>query len=128
MSPATLLLDDHAGDADRRGRGWLAVTHVSNALGTVNPIGTSVAAAHERGVPVLVDGAQATRTPAVDVQALGCDFYAFSGHKMCGPTGIGVLYGREDWLERLPPWQGGGEMILSVSFDCDHVQQVALQV
>ncbi len=95
----------------------VAVTHVSNALGTVNPVDEIVDAAHARGIPVLVDGAQAIAHTGVDVQALGCDFYVFSGHKMCGPTGIGVLYGREALLERMPPWQGGGEMILRVSFD-----------
>jgi cysteine desulfurase/selenocysteine lyase len=95
----------------------VAVTHVSNALGTVNPVAEIVAAAHARDIPVLLDGAQAIPHSPIDVQALGCDFYAFSGHKMCGPTGIGVLYGREALLERMPPWQGGGEMILRVSFD-----------
>jgi len=95
----------------------LAITHVSNALGTVNPIKKIIAAAHEQDIAVLVDGAQAAPHSSVDVQDLGCEFYAFSGHKMCGPTGIGVLYGREDILEALPPWQGGGEMILSVSFE-----------
>jgi cysteine desulfurase/selenocysteine lyase len=95
----------------------VAVAHISNALGTVNPIAQIIEAAHQQGVPVLVDGAQAAPHESVDVQKLGCDFYAFSGHKMCGPTGIGVLYGREEWLERLPPWQGGGEMILSVNFE-----------
>jgi cysteine desulfurase/selenocysteine lyase len=95
----------------------VAVAHVSNALGTVNPIEKIIAAAHQQDIPVLIDGAQAAPHAQVDVQQLGCDFYAFSGHKMCGPTGIGVLYGREDWLERLPPWQGGGEMILSVNFE-----------
>jgi cysteine desulfurase/selenocysteine lyase len=95
----------------------VALTHVSNALGTVNPVEAIIRAAHERDIPVLVDGAQAIPHAAVDVQALDCDFYAFSGHKMCGPTGIGVLYGKEAWLDRLPPWQGGGEMILSVSFE-----------
>jgi cysteine desulfurase/selenocysteine lyase len=94
----------------------LALTQVSNALGTVNPVRDLVALAHARGVPVLVDGAQAVAHMAVDVQDLDCDFYAFSGHKLYGPTGIGVLYGKREWLERLPPWQGGGEMIHSVSF------------
>jgi cysteine desulfurase/selenocysteine lyase len=94
----------------------VAVTHVSNALGTINPVQTIIDAAHALDIPVLLDGAQAVAHTAVDMQKLGCEFYAFSGHKMCGPTGIGVLYGREDALERLPPWQGGGEMILSVSF------------
>lgn len=95
----------------------VAMAHVSNALGTVNPVAEITAAARARGIPVLLDGAQAIAHRKVDVQALGCDFYAFSGHKMCGPTGIGVLYGRREWLERLPPFQGGGDMILSVSFD-----------
>ena len=95
----------------------VAVAHVSNALGTVNPIDEIVAAAKRRGIPVLVDGAQAVAHQAIDVQMLGCDFYAFSGHKMCGPTGIGVLYGRKEWLDRLPPFQGGGDMILTVSFE-----------
>jgi cysteine desulfurase/selenocysteine lyase len=95
----------------------VALAHVSNALGTVNPIEQIINAAHEHDIPVLIDGAQATPHAQVDVQKLGCEFYAFSGHKMCAPTGIGVLYGREDWLERMPPWQGGGEMILSVSFE-----------
>lgn len=95
----------------------VAIAHVSNALGTVNPVAEITAAAHARGVPVLLDGAQAVAHQKVDVQALGCDFYALSGHKMCGPTGIGVLYGRRQWLEQLPPFQGGGDMILSVAFD-----------
>ena len=95
----------------------VALAHVSNALGTVNPVSKVIEAAHELDIPVLLDGAQAAPHAAVDVQKLGCEFYAFSGHKMCGPTGIGVLYGRQDVLERLPPWQGGGEMILSVSFE-----------
>jgi cysteine desulfurase/selenocysteine lyase len=94
----------------------VAMAHVSNALGTVNPVAEVVTAARERGIPVLLDGAQAVAHEVVDVQTLGCDFYAFSGHKMCGPTGIGVLYARRQWLERLPPFQGGGDMILSVSF------------
>ncbi len=95
----------------------VAVSHVSNALGTVNPVGEMVRIAHERGIPVLLDGAQAVPHMPVDVQELGCDFYCFSGHKMFGPTGIGVLYGREDLLERMPPYQGGGDMIETVSFD-----------
>jgi cysteine desulfurase/selenocysteine lyase len=95
----------------------VAVGHVSNALGTVNPVEDIVRQAHAKGVPVLVDGAQAVPHMAVDVQALGCDFYAFSGHKMYGPTGIGVLYGRRELLEAMPPWQGGGDMIRSVSFE-----------
>jgi cysteine desulfurase/selenocysteine lyase len=93
-----------------------AFAHVSNALGTVLPIRRLIAAAKSRGITTLVDGAQAVPHMAVDVRELGCDFYAFSGHKMFGPTGIGVLYGREALLERMPPWQGGGDMILAVTF------------
>jgi cysteine desulfurase / selenocysteine lyase len=95
----------------------VAVAHVSNVLGTVLPVKRLVDAAHAQGAVVLVDGAQAIPHSAVDVRALGCDFYAFSGHKMYGPTGIGVLYGREELLTAMPPWQGGGDMILSVSFE-----------
>jgi cysteine desulfurase/selenocysteine lyase len=94
----------------------LAFAHVSNALGTILPVRRLIAAARARGIVTLIDGAQAVPHMAVDVQALGCDFYAFSGHKLFGPTGIGVLYGREALLERMPPWQGGGDMILTVSF------------
>jgi cysteine desulfurase/selenocysteine lyase len=94
----------------------LACAHVSNALGTVLPIRRLIAAAKARGIATLIDGAQAVSHMHVDVQELGCDFYAFSGHKMFGPTGVGVLYGREQLLERMPPWQGGGEMILAVTF------------
>ncbi len=95
----------------------LAVAHVSNALGTINPIRAIVERAHARGVPVLVDGAQAVAHLSVDVRELGCDFYAFSGHKMYGPMGIGVLYGRAELLEALPPWQSGGEMVSEVWFE-----------
>jgi cysteine desulfurase/selenocysteine lyase len=95
----------------------LALTHVSNALGTIVPVRQYIDAARRRGIPVLLDGAQAAPHLPVDVQALGCDFYCFSGHKMCGPTGIGVLYGREALLAGMPPWQGGGDMILAVSFE-----------
>ncbi|MBI4566474.1 MAG: cysteine desulfurase [Planctomycetes bacterium] len=95
----------------------VAVAHVSNALGTVNPIKRIVALAHARGVPVLVDGAQAVPHLTVDVRDLDCDFYAFSGHKIYAPTGIGVLYGKLALLDRMPPYQGGGEMILSVTFE-----------
>jgi cysteine desulfurase/selenocysteine lyase len=95
----------------------LACAHVSNALGTVLPVRRLMAAARARGIVTLIDGAQAVPHMGVDVQDLGCDFYAFSGHKMFGPTGIGVLYGREALLERMPPWQGGGDMILTVSFE-----------
>lgn len=94
----------------------IAVGHVSNALGTVNPVAEITRRAHERDIPVVVDGAQATPHMAVDVRALGADFYAFSGHKMFGPTGAGALYGRLELLEEMPPYQGGGEMIRSVSF------------
>ncbi|MGO8758120.1 MAG: SufS family cysteine desulfurase [Terracidiphilus sp.] len=93
-----------------------AFTHVSNALGTVNPVAEMIAMAHRRGVPVLVDGAQAVPHMAVDVEALDCDFYAFSGHKVYGPTGIGVLYGKRALLDAMPPYQGGGDMISSVTF------------
>jgi cysteine desulfurase/selenocysteine lyase len=95
----------------------VGVSHVSNALGTVNPVKELIAFAHERGVPVLVDGAQAAPHMSVDVQDLDCDFYAFSGHKLCGPTGIGILYGKADLLEKMQPFKGGGDMILSVSFE-----------
>jgi cysteine desulfurase/selenocysteine lyase len=95
----------------------VAVTHVSNALGTLNPVRHIVEMAHRNGTPVLIDGAQAVQHLRVDVQALDCDFYAFSGHKMYGPTGVGVLYGKERWLESMPPYQGGGDMITSVTFE-----------
>ena len=95
----------------------VGVTHVSNALGTINPVKEMIAIAHEHGVPVLVDGAQAAPHLQVDVQDLDADFYAFSGHKLCGPTGIGVLYGKAQLLERMQPFKGGGDMILSVTFE-----------
>jgi len=95
----------------------VALAHVSNALGTINPVRRIVDLAHARGIPVLVDGAQAVAHMAVDVQALGCDFYTFSGHKVFGPTGIGVLYGRAALLDAMPPYQGGGDMISSVTFE-----------
>ena len=95
----------------------LCVTHVSNVLGTVNPVKDIIRVAHEHGVPVLVDAAQSAPPLRLDVQAMDCDFLAFSGHKMYGPTGIGVLYGKEAWLDRLPPYQGGGEMIDKVSWE-----------
>ncbi|HET7923160.1 MAG TPA: cysteine desulfurase [Gammaproteobacteria bacterium] len=94
----------------------VALAHVSNALGTINPVQQMIAEAHARGVPVLLDGAQAVPHLAVDVRALDCDFYAFSGHKLFGPTGIGVLYAKEALLETMPPWQGGGDMIRTVRF------------
>jgi len=95
----------------------VAVAHVSNALGTINPVRQIIRMAHERGIPVLVDGAQAVPHLQVDVQDLDCDFYAFSGHKMYGPTGIGILYGKQRLLEAMPPYQGGGDMISSVTFE-----------
>ena len=99
---------------------FLSVTHVSNALGTVVPVREITKLAHERGVPVLVDGAQAVPHFKVDVQELGCDFYAFSGHKLFGPTGVGILYGRAELLEAMPPYQGGGDMISLVTFEKTH--------
>ena len=95
----------------------VCVMHVSNVLGTVNPVKEMIAVAHAHGVPVLVDGAQSVPHMKVDVQDLDADFFAFSGHKVYGPTGVGVLYGKEEWLDKLPPYQGGGEMIQSVSFE-----------
>jgi cysteine desulfurase/selenocysteine lyase len=111
-----ISLDDLAGRITPRTR-LVAVSHVSNALGTILPVRDIVKIAHSRDVPVLIDGAQAVPHARVDVQALDCDFYAFSSHKLYGPTGIGVLYGRESLLDAMPPWQGGGDMILSVSFE-----------
>ena len=95
----------------------VSVTHVSNVLGTVNDVGRIISIAHDHGVPVMIDGAQSTPHFAVDMQKLDCEFFTFSGHKVYGPTGIGVLYGKEEWLDRLPPYQGGGEMIESVTFE-----------
>ncbi len=111
-----LLLEEYERLLSDRTR-LVAVAYVSNALGTVNPIREIIAMAHARGIPVLVDGAQATPHLPVDVQALGCDFYAFSGHKLFGPTGIGILYGRAELLEAMPPYQGGGDMISAVTFE-----------
>ena len=111
-----LLLDEYEKLFTERTK-LVSVTHVSNVLGTVNPIKQLIEMAHEHGVPVLVDGAQGVPHATVDVQALDADFYAFSGHKVYGPTGIGVLYGKENWLDRLPPYQGGGEMIQTVTFE-----------
>ncbi len=107
------LLDDFLTERTR----LVSLCHVSNVLGTLNPVAEVVRRAHERGIPVLVDAAQSAPHLAIDVQQLGCDFLAFSGHKIYGPTGIGVLYGREEWLDRLPPYQGGGEMISNVSWE-----------
>lgn len=102
----------------------VAITHVSNALGTVNPLAEIVQMAHQQHIPVLVDGAQAASHLEVDVQALDCDFYAFSGHKLYGPTGIGVFYGKSGWLEAMPPYQSGGEMINSVSFEQSKFKEI----
>ena len=95
----------------------VSIAHVSNVLGTINPVEDIIKIAHAHGIPVLVDGAQSAPHMAIDVQAMDCDFFAFSGHKMYGPTGIGVLYGKEEWLEKLPPYQGGGEMIDKVTWE-----------
>jgi cysteine desulfurase/selenocysteine lyase len=111
-----LLLDGYAKLFNSHTR-LVAIAHVSNALGTINPVKEMIATAHEQGVPVLIDGAQAVPHMKVDVQDLDCDFYAFSAHKMCGPTGIGILYGKASLLEKMKPFEGGGDMILSVSFE-----------
>jgi cysteine desulfurase/selenocysteine lyase len=95
----------------------VAITHISNTLGTINPVKELVDASHALGIPVLLDGAQSIQHMKVDVQELDCEFYAFSGHKMFGPTGIGILFGKKEWLEKLPPYQGGGDMIKTVSFE-----------
>lgn len=111
-----LLLDEYEKLFSERTK-IVSVAHVSNVLGTINPVDRIIATAHSHGVPVLVDGAQSIPHMPVDVQALDADFYVFSGHKVYGPTGVGVLYGKEDWLDKLPPYQGGGEMIQHVSFE-----------
>ncbi len=111
-----LRLDEYESLLNERTR-IVSVTHVSNVLGTINPVKEMISVAHAHGVPVLVDGAQSAPHFAVDVQDLDCDFFAFSGHKLYGPTGIGVLYGKERWLDRMPPYMGGGEMIKTVSFE-----------
>lgn len=111
-----LLMDEYERLFSERTK-LVSVTHVSNVLGTVNPVKKMIEKAHEHGVPVLIDGAQGVPHIAVDVQDLDADFYAFSGHKVYGPTGVGVLYGKEEWLDRLPPYQGGGEMIQTVTFE-----------
>ena len=110
------LLEEYAELLNPRTK-FVAVTHVSNALGTINPVRQIIAMAHHWGVPVLIDGAQAVPHLQVDVQGLDCDFYAFSGHKLYGPTGIGVLYGKTALLDAMPPYQGGGDMIRSVTFE-----------
>lgn len=111
-----VLLDEYASLFTERTK-LVSITHMSNVLGTINPVKEMIATAHAHNIPVLVDGAQAVPHMKVDVQELGADFYAFSGHKIYGPTGVGVLYGKEEWLDRLPPYQGGGEMIQNVSFE-----------
>jgi cysteine desulfurase/selenocysteine lyase len=108
--------DDIAASITERTK-LISVAHVSNVLGTVNPVAQIAKIAHGHGIPVMVDGAQSAPHFKVDVQAMDCDFFAFSGHKMYGPTGIGVLYGKEEWLEKLPPYQGGGEMIDKVTWE-----------
>ena len=105
----------------------VSIAHVSNVLGTVNPVKDIIKVAHEQGIPVLIDGAQSAPHMKVDVQELDCDFFAFSGHKMYGPTGIGVLYGKEKWLEKMPPYQGGGEMIDKVSWEKTTFEQLPLK-
>lgn len=111
-----LLLEEYENLFSERTK-IVSVAQVSNVLGTINPVKEMIATAHAHGVPVMIDGAQSIPHMKVDVQDLDADFFVFSGHKIYGPTGIGVLYGKEDWLERLPPYQGGGEMIQSVSFE-----------
>jgi cysteine desulfurase / selenocysteine lyase len=111
-----LLIEEYARLLGPRTK-LVAMTQVSNALGTVTPIKDIIGLAHQRDIPVLIDGAQAVPHQPVDVRDLDCDFYVFSGHKAYGPTGIGVLYGKEQWLERMPPFQGGGDMIKSVTFE-----------
>lgn len=111
-----LLLDEYESLLSPRTK-LVSIVHQSNALGTINPVEQIVELAHARGVPVLLDGAQAVAHVPIDVQKIGCDFYAFSGHKLYGPTGVGALYGRADLLDAMPPYQGGGEMIRSVSFE-----------
>jgi cysteine desulfurase/selenocysteine lyase len=111
-----LLIDEYENLFNERTK-FVGLMHVSNALGSINPVKRMIAFAHAHGVPVLVDGAQAVPHMQVDVQDLDCDFYAFSGHKLCGPTGIGVLYGKAELLEKMQPFKGGGDMILSVTFE-----------
>lgn len=133
--PGSVSCDSSAGSASRDSIATyitektrlVSLAHVSNVLGTVNPVEDIIRLAHERGIPVLVDGAQSAPHMPIDVQAMDCDFYAFSGHKMYGPTGIGVLYGKEEWLDRLPPYQGGGEMIDKVSWEKTTFEQPPLK-
>ncbi len=111
-----LLLDEYAKMLNPRTK-FVGIVHMSNALGTINPVKQIIAMAHAHGVPVLVDGAQSAYHMKIDVQALDCDFFVLSGHKLYGPTGIGILYGKRALLEQMPPWMGGGDMIMSVSFE-----------
>ena len=111
-----LLIDEYEKLLNKKTK-FVSIVYLSNSLGTINPVKQIIKRAHEFGIPVLVDGAQSTPHLAVDVQDLDCDFYAFSGHKVCGPTGIGVLYGKASFLESMPPYQGGGDMISSVTFE-----------
>jgi cysteine desulfurase/selenocysteine lyase len=111
-----VVMEDYARLFNARTK-LVSVTHVSNALGTINPVKEMAAIAHRHGVPIMIDGAQAVQHMAVDVQALDCDFYAFTGHKVYGPTGVGVLYGKAALLEKMHPFRGGGDMILSVTFE-----------
>ncbi len=122
-APGSVCLDTIATYLSPRTK-LLSFAHVSNVLGTINPVKEIIALAHAHGIPVLVDGAQSAPHMSVDVQDLDCDFYAFSGHKMYGPTGIGVLYGKEKWLEKMPPYQGGGEMIDQVSWERTTFEQL----
>ncbi len=108
---------EHIGELINERTKLVSITHISNALGTINPIKTLINKAHAQGIPVIIDGAQAVQHVKVDVQKLDCDFYVFSGHKLYAPTGIGVLYGKEKWLNKMEPYQGGGEMIKTVSFE-----------
>lgn len=121
-----LILDDYERLFNERTR-LVSVAHVSNVLGTVNPVGEIIRIAHSHGVPVMIDGAQSAPHMPVNVRQMDCDFFTFSGHKMYGPTGVGVLYGKEEWLEKLPPYQGGGEMIEHVSFEGTTFEQPPLK-
>ena len=116
LDDGTLDLDAYVQQLNEKTK-LVALSHVSNSLGTINPVRDMIALAHERGIPVLLDGAQAVPHMRVDVQELDVDFYTFSGHKMFGPTGIGILYGKTEWLNKLPPYQGGGDMIETVTFE-----------
>lgn len=111
-----LLVDSLQGLIDEKTK-FISVVHISNSLGTINPIDEVIEIAHKNNIPILIDGAQSVCHGSVDVQKLDCDFFVFSGHKICGPTGIGALYGKEKWLEEMPPYQGGGDMILQVTFE-----------